>query len=99
MGKRAGLNMSGDLHAYDHFPFFYSDLFDLGYEAVGETNADLEIYEDWIEPFKQGTIFYLKEDKIRGLIFWNLWDQVDKGREVIESGKSFQKTDLQTMFR
>lgn len=99
MGKRAGQNMSGDLQAYNHFPFFYSDLFELGYEAVGETNAKLEIYEDWIEPFKKGTIFYLKENKIRGLIFWNLWDQVDKGREVIESGKSFQKTDLQGMFR
>ena len=27
---------------YDHLPFFYSDLFDLGYEAVGELDSRLE---------------------------------------------------------
>ncbi len=33
MGMR-WLNMSGEMEKYDHQPFFYSDLFDLGYEAV-----------------------------------------------------------------
>src|SRR5262249_9375625 len=35
-GKIAGYNMAGQRERYDHLPFFYSDLFDLGYEAVGE---------------------------------------------------------------
>ena len=98
MGKIAGLNMSGDLQKYDHFPMFYSDLFDLGYEAVGEFNQEFDIFEDWIEPFNKGTIYYLDNDQIKGLIFWNLWGKVDQGKELIQTGSTFKKTDLQGMF-
>ena len=99
MGMLAGQNMSGELQTYDHFPFFYSDLFDLGYEAVGDIGKEIEIFEDWIEPFKKGTIFYLEEGRIQGIIFWNLWDKVDQGRELVQSGKSFTKSDLKGMFK
>jgi NADPH-dependent 2,4-dienoyl-CoA reductase/sulfur reductase-like enzyme len=99
MGMTAGMNMSGEMEKYDHFPFFYSDLFDLGYEAVGELNKDFDIYEDWIEPFKKGTIFYLQEHKIRGLIFWNLWGKVDQGRELITNGETYQLSDLAGLFK
>lgn len=98
MGMIAGKNLSGELLKFDHFPYFYSDLFDLGYEAVGEFNKDFEIYEDWIEPFKKGTIYYLQDDKIKGLIFWNLWGKVDQGKAVIQAGKSVNKSDLEKMF-
>lgn len=98
MGKLAGLNMAGEPQKYDHFPFFYSDLFDLGYEAVGDFNKDFEVFEDWIEPFKKGTIFYLQDGQIRGLIFWNLWDKVEQGQAVISSGQVFQKLELTGMF-
>jgi NADPH-dependent 2,4-dienoyl-CoA reductase/sulfur reductase-like enzyme len=99
MGLVAGRNMSGEKHIYDHFPYFFSDLFDLGYEAIGETNKNLEIFEDWIEPFKEGTIFYLQDDQIRGLIFWNLWDKREQGQELITSGKKINKLDLPGMFK
>ena len=39
MGKRAGRAMAGLARPYDYLPFFYSDLFDLGYEAVGDLDA------------------------------------------------------------
>ena len=98
MGMQAGENMSGEMHAYDHLPFFYSDLFDLGYEAIGEINKDLDVYEDWIEPFKKGTIFYLKEGRIKGLLFWNLWGKVDEGRERLLETKTYTKQELTGMF-
>ena len=98
MGMLAGKNMSGEMEIYNHFPFFYSDLFELGYEAVGEMNKDLTIYSDWIEPFKKGTIFYLQENKIRGLIFWNLWGKVDMGRELIRESKKYQIEELKGLF-
>ncbi len=98
MGTIAGENMAGGEQVYNHFPFFYSDLFDLGYEAVGKMNRDFEIYEDWIEPFKKGTIFYLKDDQVVGLIFWNLWGKVDQGRELISQGDTVQKSDLPGTF-
>ncbi len=36
MGRIAGHNMAGASEPYYHLPFFFSDLFELGYEAVGE---------------------------------------------------------------
>src|SRR3954452_12635487 len=47
MGEMAGRNMAGESDAYRHQPFFYSDLFDLGYEAVGDLDSTLDIVEDW----------------------------------------------------
>ena len=45
---------------YDHLPFFYSDLFDLGYEAVGDLDARLETMADWKEQFREGVVYYLE---------------------------------------
>ena len=45
-GRRVGANMAGADEPYDHLPFFYSDLFDLGYEAVGELDSRLEMVVD-----------------------------------------------------
>ena len=98
MGKLVGNNLSGEHIKYDHFPYFYSDLFDLGYEAVGEINKAFETFEDWIEPYRKGTIFFLQDSRIRGLIFWNLWDKVEQGQAVISSGQTFQKSELSGMF-
>ena len=39
MGREAGRAMAGADAAYRHLPFFYSDLFDLGYEAVGAARS------------------------------------------------------------
>ncbi|MGH2575365.1 MAG: NAD(P)/FAD-dependent oxidoreductase, partial [Ignavibacteria bacterium] len=56
MGKHVGIVMAGELKPYNHLPFFYSDLFELGYEAVGDLDSRLETYSDWKEPFKEGVI-------------------------------------------
>ena len=98
MGATAGQNMSGLMEKYDYFPFFYSDLFDLGYEAIGDVNKELDIYSHWIDPFTKGTIFYLDESKIRGLVFWNLWGKIDQGRKLISEGKTHQKSELADLF-
>jgi 3-phenylpropionate/trans-cinnamate dioxygenase ferredoxin reductase subunit len=45
-GRRVGANMAGADQPYEHLPFFYSDLFDLGYEAVGELDSRLETFAD-----------------------------------------------------
>ena len=38
-GRVVGANMAGAGMPYDHLPFFYSDMFELGYEAVGELDS------------------------------------------------------------
>jgi NADPH-dependent 2,4-dienoyl-CoA reductase/sulfur reductase-like enzyme len=83
MGRIAGLNMAGRPTVYDHLPFFYSDLFDLGYEAVGDVDARHETVADWKEPFREGVVYYLKEGRVRGVLLWNTWGQVDAARALI----------------
>jgi NADPH-dependent 2,4-dienoyl-CoA reductase/sulfur reductase-like enzyme len=89
MGKYAGLNMAGRDTPYNHLPFFYSDLFDLGYEAVGELDPRLQVISDWKEPYRQGVVYYLKENKIRGVLLWDTWDQVDAARALIAEGQDY----------
>ncbi|HEY3543427.1 MAG TPA: FAD-dependent oxidoreductase [Gaiellaceae bacterium] len=87
-GKVVGANMAGAGQPYDHIPFFYSDLFDLGYEAVGEVDSRLQTSESWEEPFRKGTIAYLGEDgRARGFLLWNVWDKLDAARDAIKAGE------------
>jgi 3-phenylpropionate/trans-cinnamate dioxygenase ferredoxin reductase subunit len=83
MGEMAGRSMAGEAISYDHLPFFYSDLFDLGYEAVGQVDSRLDTYADWTEPFRKGVVYYLDQDRVRGVLLWNVWSQVDAARQLI----------------
>lgn len=94
MGYVAGQNMAGHDVPYDHQPFFYSDLFDLGYEAVGQLNPDLQTVADWQEPFHKGVVYYLKEEKVKGVLLWDTWDQVDAAREIIAGGRTYRPESL-----
>lgn len=81
MGKAAGRALAGDDEAYAHTPMFYSDLFDLGYEAVGRMDASLEMVQK-----EQGdgvVVYYLDEGEIAGVLLWNVWDKVDAALEVL----------------
>ncbi len=94
MGAAAGRSMAGDETPYTHLPFFYSDLFDLGYEAVGETDPRLETVEDWQEPFRTGVVYYLAQGRVRGVLLWNTWGQVDHARELIAQPGPFTAAAL-----
>lgn len=94
MGRIAGLNMGGRETVYKHQPYFYSDLFDLGFEAVGELNPRMEVYADWKEPFKKGVIYYLAGERVRGVLLWNTWDCVPAARALIAEKGPFKPADL-----
>ncbi len=94
MGKHAGRNMAGAKESYQHLSYFYSDLFELGYEAVGELDAHLETFDDWKEPFKEGVVYYLAEGRVRGVLLWNVWDTVPKARTLINEPGPFKPADL-----
>lgn len=95
MGKAAGRSMAGSPQPYDHIPMFYSDLFDLGYEAAGSLDSSLEMVEDWQEkPYKKGVVYYLDKGHLRGVLLWSVWDKVDAARELIRSVGSKVGKDL-----
>jgi NADPH-dependent 2,4-dienoyl-CoA reductase/sulfur reductase-like enzyme len=94
MGRLAGQSMAGRTVSYDHLPSFYSDLFELGFEAVGEVDSRLETFEDWKEPFREGVVYYLNSGRVRGVLLWNVWDQVDEARKLIAMPGPFRREDL-----
>lgn len=94
MGEMAGRSMAGEAVTYDHLPFFYSDLFDLGYEAVGEVDARLETVADWKEVNREGVIYYLRDRRVRGVLLWNVWEQVDAARRLIAEPGPFDAASL-----
>jgi NADPH-dependent 2,4-dienoyl-CoA reductase/sulfur reductase-like enzyme len=91
MGKTAGRIMAGEDGRYDYSPMFYSDLFDLGYEAVGDLDSRLETVSDWQEPYQKGIVYYLQDGRVRGVLLWNVWDKVDAAREMIASGQGVEE--------
>lgn len=94
MGRAAGHNMAGRSETYRHLPSFYSDLFDLGYEAVGEIDNRMETVEDWLEKFRKGVIYYLSDNRVRGVLLWNVRGQVDAARELITSRRQQRPDEL-----
>ncbi len=94
MGKLAGRNMAGANETYTHTPMFYSDLFDLGYEAVGDLSSKLQTVTDWQEPFKKGVIYYLDNGRVRGVLLWNVWDQVDNARALMNENGPFDAENV-----
>ncbi len=94
MGRAAGRSMAGDATPYTHLPFFYSDLFDLGYEAVGEMDPRGEVVADWNTPFREGVVYYLAKGRVRGVLLWNTWGQVAAARALIAEPGPFRAKDL-----
>ena len=94
-GRVVGANMAGAGTPYDHLPFFYSDLFELGYEAVGDVDSRLDTVAEWADPNRKGVVAYVDGDgKARGFLLWDAWGKVDSARELIRAGTVVGATDL-----
>jgi 3-phenylpropionate/trans-cinnamate dioxygenase ferredoxin reductase component len=98
-GAQAGRNMAGANEAYTYMPYFFSDLFDFGYEAVGEISSSLETFADWQKEFETGVIYYLKDGIVVGAMMCNVWEKVDEARELIKSRTAVVTKDLRGAIR
>ena len=93
-GKAAGRNMAGAGEPYDYMPYFFSDLFDFGYEAVGDVSSSLTTYADWQEENETGVVYYLEDGRVRGVMLCNVWGKLDEARALIQSGIRVRDRDL-----
>jgi 3-phenylpropionate/trans-cinnamate dioxygenase ferredoxin reductase component len=94
-GRLAGINMAGADESYDHLPFFYSDLFDLGYEAVGELDPRQETFAEWEEPNSKGIVYYLDATRHpQGILLWNVFGRVDDARDLISAHQPIDTSTL-----
>ncbi|MCA5923247.1 NAD(P)/FAD-dependent oxidoreductase [Curtobacterium oceanosedimentum] len=88
-GRQAGRNLADADETYDHTPMFYSNVFDMGYEAVGRVSTELDTLEDWQDPLTTGVVYYLDDDgTVRGVLLWNVPDQTDAARQVLAEANS-----------
>jgi 3-phenylpropionate/trans-cinnamate dioxygenase ferredoxin reductase component len=94
-GLFAGRGMAGELEPYAGLPYFYSDMFDLSYQAVGELNVNDTVVMDWIVPHRQGVIYYLFEGRLRGIALWDKpFQQLEIARKLIDQQETFSPQDL-----
>jgi hypothetical protein len=91
--------MAGAREPYTYMPYFFSDLFEFGYEAVGEVSADLETMADWQKENDTGVIYYLRDNKVRGAMMCNVWDKVEAARAVIRKGERMTEESLHGLIR
>ncbi|HLS62100.1 MAG TPA: FAD/NAD(P)-binding oxidoreductase [Ruania sp.] len=93
MGAVAGRILAGSDETYDHTPYFYSNVFDISYQAVGTLDPSAQTIEDWVEPMEQGTVYYLRGDQLIGVLLWNIENRLDDAR-VLLAGDRYDRAEL-----
>lgn len=98
-GRIAGRNMAGANDIFDYVPYFFSDLFEFGYESAGDINSSYETHSVWQEENKTGIIYYIKNKITVGAMLCNVWGKIDTARELIRARKQFSSAELDTAIR
>lgn len=103
MGQAAGQIIAGLDVAYDHTPFFWSDLFDDGYEAIGDLDSRHDTFVDWNDDQSAAVVYYVapgsaadpggaagpggEGGQVTGVLLWNTWDSVPAAEALIAETK------------
>ena len=95
-GKWAGRNMTGAVLKYDYMPYFFSDLYDFGYEAIGEINSSLETFADWEVENERGIVYYLEKEVICGILLCNVWGKINDARNLLSLRKKMVPKELKS---
>lgn len=93
-GRMVGRNMAGAQEAYATRPFFYSDIYSWGYEAVGHLDTRYDMVEDWVRPGEEGVVYYLDKQRLVGILNWNVWDGVPTARTLLDSERRWTPEEL-----
>lgn len=95
MGTTAGRIMAGSGDTYTHTPYFYTNVFDFGYQAVGTVSSELTTIEDWQKPQVEGAVYYLGEDdRVQGVLLVNLDGGLDTARTILAEDWPHSRNDL-----
>ena len=86
--------MAGANEPFTYMPYFFSDLFEFGYEAVGEVDSRLSVFADWQEENKTGVLYYLDGDRVKGVMMCNVWDRVEAARDLIREKRKVKAEEL-----
>ena len=60
-----------------------------------ECDNGIELNEiEWKEENKEGVIYYLDAGRVRGVLLWNVWEQVPNARALIAAPGPFSKYNV-----
>ncbi len=82
-GRAAGSSMAGKEVHFQHQSMFYSDIYEFGFEAVGECRSDMDCYTDFSPEGNKAVVYYLRAGQIHGILLWNIGEQVKTARDLI----------------
>ncbi|WP_123102914.1 NAD(P)/FAD-dependent oxidoreductase [Acidithiobacillus sulfuriphilus] len=82
-GRHAGLVMAGLDQPYTHQGMFFSDIYEFGFEAVGECWSSMATFIDLSREGDQGVVYFLRDNQVHGVLLWNVWGQADAARALI----------------
>jgi NADPH-dependent 2,4-dienoyl-CoA reductase/sulfur reductase-like enzyme len=94
MGAAAGKAMAGAGESFSNVPYFWSDMFDLGYEVMGHIDSSMETVADWKDEFKEGVVYYMEGTRVRGVLLWNMWDKWGPAGDLVADTGPFEPNDL-----
>ena len=94
MGAAAGKAMAGAGEPFSNVPYFWSDMFDLGYEVMGHIDSGMETVADWKDEFKEGVVYYLEGTRVRGVLLWNMWDRWGPAGDLVADAGPHSAADL-----
>ena len=94
MGAAAGKAMAGEGEPFSNIPYFWSDMFDLGYEVMGHIDSSMETVADWKDEFKAGVVYYMEGTRVRGVLLWNMWDKWGPASDLVADTGPFTPADL-----
>ncbi len=86
-GRVVGANMAGAHQVYDHIPIKWFRVGEMQFEGVGELWARLDTELRWIEPGREGAVFYLRDEVIRGVLLINVHERIDWARALIREAR------------
>jgi NADPH-dependent 2,4-dienoyl-CoA reductase/sulfur reductase-like enzyme len=100
-GRAAGRALVGDETPFSYTPYFYSMVFGHRYEAVGTIDASLETVAAWAEPGVKGTVYYLDDGAVKGVLLWGNSSDAepaarDGAKEALAEPERFSREDLAT---
>ena len=94
MGAAAGKAMAGEGEPFSNIPYFWSDMFDLGYEVMGHIDSGMETVADWKDEFKEGVVYYMEGARVRGVLLWNMWDKWGPAGDLVADTGPFEPNNL-----
>lgn len=80
-GELVGQNMAGAHLAYQHTPYFYSMIFDISWQAIG--NIDLSLKKIFDKRNSGTIVYFLNDEKLAGVLVWNVPVDLDDVRKLL----------------